>query len=317
MERREFLARSLAMGIGVAASSMALARAEETPPADQLPRRPYGETGHELSIIGFGGIVVSGIEQTEANDLVARAADRGMNYFDVAPSYGNAQERLGPALKPYRELSFLACKTAQRTADAAQKELEESLRLLQTDHFDLYQLHGLSNEEETKVALGEGGALEVVVKARDRGDVRHIGFSAHSPRAALVALDAFDFDSVLFPFNVVCMENARFGLSVLDKAQEKEAARLALKAMAWTHWPEGAERAQPKCWYQPITDRDLAYLALRFTLDLPITAVIPPGDPALFEMAVDLALRYRPLEEAEKQVLTAKIQGVHPIFEDA
>src|SRR5919112_1846789 len=101
-----------------------------------MEQRPLGSTGAELSIIGFGGVVVTNETQSDANDLVAEAIDCGVNYFDVAPSYGNAEERLGPALEPYRANVFLACKTGKRDRAGAAAELRESLRRLRTDHFD-------------------------------------------------------------------------------------------------------------------------------------------------------------------------------------
>ena len=101
-----------------------------------------GGTGEKLSVLGFGGILVMEEEPSRAADLVAEAVDRGINYFDVAPSYGNAEERLGPALAPYRGRVFLACKTGQRTRAGAEAELRQSLRNMRTDHFDLYQHHG-------------------------------------------------------------------------------------------------------------------------------------------------------------------------------
>lgn len=310
MERRDFICSVAAAGLGLAAGAAAglqTATAAET----RLRRRPYGK---ELSIIGLGGIVVSGLEQSEANEVVAWAVDRGVNYFDVAPTYGNAQERLGPALKPYRESAFLACKTVKRDAAGAQAELEESLRLLQTDRFDLYQLHGLTTVEEVETALGPGGAMETFVKARDRGQVRFIGFSAHSVEAAFRAMDSFSFDSILFPFNVVCMENGGFGAQVLWKAREKNVSCLALKALAWRPWPEGAERRYPKCWYEPIDAPELARLALAYTLELPVVAALPPGDVGLFRLAVETALCYRPLTDGERAELLSRIQGVEPIF---
>src|SRR5213593_2445021 len=124
-----------------------------------MERRPLGETGEELSIIGFGGIVVMNVEPGEASRLVAEAVDRGVNYFDVAPSYGNAEERLVPALAPHRDRVFLACKTGKRDKAEAAHELRESLRRMQTDPFDLYQLHALTTMEEMEQALGPGGAM--------------------------------------------------------------------------------------------------------------------------------------------------------------
>ncbi|MHB8971565.1 MAG: aldo/keto reductase [Pirellulaceae bacterium] len=121
-------------------------------------------------------------------NFVAEAVDRGVNYFDVAPYYGNAQERLGPALQSYREKCFLACKTLERDAAGAAKELQRSLKLLKTDYFDLYQLHALMDVDEVEEAFGPGGAMETILKAQQDGKVRYIGFSAHSEEAAHAAM---------------------------------------------------------------------------------------------------------------------------------
>ena len=144
--------------------------------ADLVPKRPFGKTDDRLSIIGFGGIVVKDVTPKEAGRYVSEAVNRGVNYFDVAPTYGNAQERLGPALKPYRDRCFLACKTTCRDAAGAQKELETSLKLLQTDHFDLYQLHALSTLEDVEKAFASDGAMQTYIRARKEGKVRYLGF---------------------------------------------------------------------------------------------------------------------------------------------
>src|SRR4051794_17829907 len=217
-----------------------------------MERRPLGTTGEELSIIGFGGIVVMNAEPSEARERVAEAVDRGVNYFDVAPSYGNAEERLGPALEPYRNRVFLACKTQKRTKQDAAAELRDSLQRMRTDHFDLYQLHAMTTREDLDTATGPGGALEACVQAREQGLIRHIGFSAHNVDVALALMDRFDFASVLFPLNWMEYFNAGFGPQVVEKAARKGVGRLALKAMARQKWPEGADReAYPKCWYEP------------------------------------------------------------------
>src|SRR5438105_1550464 len=142
-----------------------------------IPKRAYGNTGIELSIVGFGGVVVMGMEQGDADRIVKEAFDRGVNYFDVAPSYGDAEERLGPALEGIRERVFLACKTGKRTKTEAAEELRESLRKLRTDHFDLYQLHALSSLEEVETCFGPDGAIEAFLEARDSGLTRYLGFS--------------------------------------------------------------------------------------------------------------------------------------------
>ena len=279
-----------------------------------MDKRPYGDGGEMLSIIGFGGILVSGVEPNEASDLVSEAVERGINYFDVAPTYGNAQERLGPALEPFREDVFLACKTTERGKEGAAAELRESLRLLRTDRFDLYQLHGMKSQEDYDQAMGPGGALEAVIEARDEGLVRHIGFSAHSSEIALALMEAFDFESVLFPVNWVNYFEADFGPAVMAAAEKKGVARLGLKALAYGQMAEGAEKRYAKCWYEPIDDPELASLALRFSLSQPITAAIPPGEPKLFRMAMEAAERFTPITEAEVEDLRARAKESTPIF---
>ena len=131
-------------------------------PSDySIPRRILGKTTEKLSIIGFGGIMLNDNSQEFANELVAKAFNLGVNYFDVAPKYGNAEDRLGPALKPYRKDTFLACKTRQRDAKGAQQDLENSLRKMQTDYFDLYQLHELTTDEEVQTVFGKNCSLVV------------------------------------------------------------------------------------------------------------------------------------------------------------
>jgi aryl-alcohol dehydrogenase-like predicted oxidoreductase len=218
----------------------------------QIPRRPYGESGIELSIIGFGGIVVMNTEQDHARRVVAEAFERGVNYFDVAPSYGNAEEKLGPALEPYRKDCFLACKTGERGREGAELEFRRSLENLRTDYFDLYQLHGITDvEKDVDAAFSRGGVMEFIEEEKAAGRIRHVGFSAHSDEAALTALDRYDFDSVLFPLNFATFYKGDFGRRILEKAVEKGAARLALKGMARQHWPEGDPDREKygKCWY--------------------------------------------------------------------
>ncbi len=280
-----------------------------------MEKREYGNTGESLSIVGFGGILVSGVDADEARGLVAEAVDRGVDYFDVAPTYGNAQEMLGPALEPYRKGVFLACKTTERTAEGARRELEESLRLLRTDHVDLYQLHAVNTDEDFEQVMGPGGALELFREARERGMTRYLGFSSHSSETALRLIEAVDFDSVLFPVNWSTWFAADFGPAVVAAAEARGTARLALKSLARGKMAAGAERRWAKCWYEPLEDRELADLALRFSLSQPVTAAIPPGEPALFRMALEIAESFTPVTEEEAARLRREAAGSRPIFE--
>lgn len=280
-----------------------------------MKKRKLGKTGESLSIVGFGGIVVKDVEQAEADRLVAEAVEeRGINYFDVAPTYGNAEERLGPALEPYRQSVFLACKTGKRTAEGASKELHESLQRLRTDYFDLYQLHAVKTLEEVDQIMGPDGAMEAFVEAREQGLVRYLGFSAHSEEAALALLDRFDFDTILFPFNWVCWHQGDFGPRILEKAQEEDAGVLALKALAKRKLGEDEERPWPKCWYAPVDDFEEASLGLRFTLSKPITAAVSPSHAELLWWACDAADRFEPLSDEEAAEIAERSEGLEPIF---
>ncbi|MEE2754098.1 MAG: aldo/keto reductase [Candidatus Latescibacterota bacterium] len=278
-----------------------------------MDKREYGTTGEMLSIVGFGGIVVKDTTEDEASQRVAFAIDQGINYFDVAPGYGTAEVCLGPALEPFRKDVFLACKTGKRDKAGAREELDRSLERLRTDHFDLYQLHAMKTWEDFDEATGPNGALETFVEAREKGQVRYLGFSAHSDEVALALMDSFDFDSVLFPLNWVNYLSAGFGPSVVEKATNKGMGKLALKALARGRIPKGGDRPYDRCWYEPVDDPDLAKLALRFTLSQPITAAIPPGDPGLFEMAVKLVQNFSPITEGDIAFLKDQATEVTPL----
>ncbi len=273
--------------------------------------RTLGRTGAQLSVIGFGGIVVRDMSPNEATDAVAQAIDRGVNYFDVAPTYGNAQERLGPALEPHRDRVFLVCKTTQRLAEGAEAELHGSLRELRTDHFDLYQLHGVSSMEQADQILAPGGALEAFVKAREQGLIGHIGFSAHDEPTALRLLDAFPFDSMLLPINLFCWRDGGFGPQACERAQERGTGILAIKALAKRPVQSGEEKKWPKCWYVPIDTLDEAKAALAFTLSQAVTAAVCPSHAELLWLACDAvdALDFSSLETEQAR----DIQGA-PIF---
>ena len=173
-------------------------------------------------MIGFGGIVVMNATPDDASAAVGMAIDSGVNYFDVAPSYGDAEIKLGPALEPFRKDVFLACKTGMRTKDGARKELEQSLKNMRTDHFDLYQHHAVTTLEDVDTMLGPGGAMETFIEAKAEGKIRFIGFSAHSVEAAMAMMDRFDFDTILFPFNYATWNAGNFGPQVMARAKEKK-----------------------------------------------------------------------------------------------
>jgi predicted aldo/keto reductase-like oxidoreductase len=308
MIRREFIKTSLA---GSAAVMAGCSTEERT----MYPRRSLGKTGEKLSIIGFGGILVDRLEQNAANNLVAKAFDRGINYYDVAPSYGEAEVILGPALQPYRKNSFLACKTTERDKEGAEMELNRSLKRLKTDHFDLYQLHALQTTEDVEKAFAPGGAMEVFLKAKEEGKVRFLGFSSHSDAASLLAMKNYDFDTILTPINFVCWHAGKFARQPVAMAKEKGMGILALKTLAYSPIPEGTEKPYPKLWYVPNEDESLSEMAVRFTLSKGVTAAIPPGEEKFFWRALEIAEKDLSFSDADDQKLQQLAGGIAPLFE--
>jgi Predicted oxidoreductases of the aldo/keto reductase family len=283
--------------------------------AGKLEKRSLGKTGEMLSVIGLGGIVVMDVSPEEASASVKTAIDAGVNYFDISPSYGDAETKLGPALEPYRKNVFLSCKTDGRNKEDSRKELEQSLKNMHTDHFDLYQFHAVTTLKDVQTILGKGGAIETFLEAREEGKIRFIGFSAHSVEAATALINGFDFDTIMFPVNFRTWYAGNFGPQVLALAQEKKMGIIALKSMANTPWPENADRSKyNKCWYEPLTNEGDILTGLRFTLSHPVTTLIPPGEPQLFRKALDLRKQIKSLNNEQVNIIKTKALDSDPLF---
>jgi predicted aldo/keto reductase-like oxidoreductase len=299
MERRKFIRTTAAFAPVLSLFPSGLGCIARERSSGKLEKRVLGRTGEKLSIIGFGGIVVRDAEPEEAYQRVSEAIDYGVNYFDVAPSYGDAEVKLGPALESFRKEVFLACKTNKRTSDEAESELEQSLKHLRTDHFDLYQLHAVTRMDEVHKIFSPGGTMETLIRAKEDGRVKYLGFSAHSVEAAMELMRRFDFDTIMFPFNYATWHWGNFGPQVLQAAKEKGMGILALKAMAERRWGKDEERTVRKVWYKPLTEPEDVLMGLRFTLSHPVTSAIPPGNEDLFKLGMKLAMNFKPFTKQE------------------
>jgi predicted aldo/keto reductase-like oxidoreductase len=322
MERRAFLKVA-----GVAAGGYMLASktlwatepgasssdADKTPP----PRRVLGRTDEKVSTVVFPGLAMVQQGQDECTAAVHRAFERGVNYFDVAPAYGEgtAETRLGIALQGIdRRRFFLSCKTKKRDKDGARRELERSLERLKTDHFDLYQMHAIFTPEEVKQALGPGGAIETFLQAKDEGKVRFLGFSAHTTKGALSALKGYSFDTVMFPINFVEYFQFEFGKAVLEEAARRGTAVIGMKALSGGTWPDGSVQTR-KWWYRPLEKDDEISLALRFTLSQTgVVAGVPPSFVDIADKAVTAARSYQPITDAEMSRLREMSTGCGSLF---
>lgn len=295
--------------------------------------RKLGNTGFEVSAVVYGGIVSAahydgtvypGDGQAASDNYVSWAIERGVNYFDVAPTYGDAQQMLGNSLRPHRTDVFLACKTEARKRREAEVLMKESLSLLHTDYFDVYQMHALSTMEDVETAFGPGGVMELMRDMKQKGIARKLGITAHSEAVALKALSLYDFDTVLFPFNWHMHMAHGMGSALISRAKERGVGLLCMKSMIERGWTDGERRASkyPKSWCKPIdADEEPALLeaAVKYALGLGVDAIVPPGNFDHFRFAVehiDAALE-NPLSEAERSMLKTRLLQVkdRPFFD--
>jgi len=325
MERRSFLkvaggvTGGLALGVQPALSADTSTSKREVEKVAGLPRRMLGRTGEKVSVVGFPGLALSHYEQDECNKGIVKAFEKGVNYYDVAPAYGrdgDCEKKMGVGLQAIdRSKIFLACKTKMRDKDGALKELDRSLRRLKTDHFDLYQLHHIRTPEEVKRALGPGGAMETILKAKEQGKIRYIGFSAHTTKGALEAMKGFRFDTVMFPINFVEMFKIGFGKAVLELANKQGAGVLAIKTMSKGPWPQGVERTR-KWWYRSTETQAETNAAVRFTLSQKqVAAGIPPSFLDLLDLAIEAGRTYKPITDVETQKLKGTAQTCLSLFQ--
>jgi aryl-alcohol dehydrogenase-like predicted oxidoreductase len=322
MERRSFLKTVGGVAGGLAVGTDRLLAAEGVVPEAErvagLPRRVLGRTGQKLSVVGFPGLALIHYEQEKCTAGLRSALERGVNYFDVAPAYGNGQceTKMGIGLEGVpRDRYFLACKTKKRDKAGALQELETSLKLLKTDHFDLYQLHHLRWRDEVEQVLGADGAVAALLEAQKQGKIKYLGFSAHTTKAALLVMQGFRFDSVMFPINFVEQLRFGFGKEVLDLAQQQGVAVLSIKAMSRGGWPADMERTR-KWWYRSMEEPADVESAMNFALSQPgVVAAIPPSFLDLLDKAIDAAKNFRPIEAVDVQRLTEIAQSCPSIFQ--
>ncbi len=323
MKRRSFIATTggvmggLALGPLPALGLEAIAPEKITDRVEGMPRRVLGRTGEKVSIIGFPGLCLIHEEQEKCNTILRKAFERGVNYFDVAPAYGNgdAEIKMGKGLEGMdRDKIFLACKTKARDQQGALEELDRSLKRLKTDRFDLYQMHHIRTPEEVKRALGPGGAIETFLKAREQGKVRFFGFSAHTTKGALEAMRGFDFETVMFPINFIERFKIGFGKEVLAEAKERKMAIAAIKPMSGGLWPQGVEKTR-QWWYRPLEEPDQISQALRYTLSQAgVAAGFPPGFADLADKAVDAVQDFKPIDEAGLVALQKMAEDSNSVF---
>lgn len=282
-----------------------------------MERRRLGRIGHHSSVAILGAAALWTSDVEEASSIFELAEAHGVNHLDIAPRYGNAQRVAGPGLAARRDRWFVACKTMQPTRDEARADLEQSLSLLGIDHFDLYQLHGVTSVEELD---RRAGAVETLLAAREEGLVRHLGVTGHdlgAPAAHLEAVRRYDLDTVMFPVYPRVWADPVYRAEaerLLGHCIEHDLGAMAIKAVA--HRPWGEVIPPPgNPWYQPHIDPALIARGVRFALSTPgITGLCTPGSPTLLPMVLAAAEEFVPMSEAERDAAVRAAAADELIF---
>jgi predicted aldo/keto reductase-like oxidoreductase len=284
----------------------------------EMQERRFGRTGHMSSIVIFGAFAVGLVSQAQADETLELLLEHGVNHIDVAPSYADAELRLGPWLERARDQFFLGCKTQLRGKGEARQELHRSLERLRVDRFDLYQLHAVTTLEELDQCFAPGGSLEAIVEARQEGLTRFIGITSHglqAPAVQLAALERFDFDSLLFTLNFQLWADEAYRRDVqalLQVAEQRDLGTMVIKT--WARGPWGDEEQRYHTWYEPFDEANMIAQALRFNLSHPVTGAISAGDARLLPMILDAAERFEPMDPQEQAALVATAGQYEPLF---
>jgi predicted aldo/keto reductase-like oxidoreductase len=249
--------------------------------------RRLGRLGHESSVLIYGGAALSAVDQDTADASIQQALDAGINHFDFAASYGDAELRLGPWIPRIRKDIFLATKTGDRDREGAWASINRSLERLQTDRVDLLQLHAVGDLDELGKVLGKGGAIEAAVRAKDEGLIGDIGITGHGDQAAATHLEGlrrFPFATVLTPLNPVLWRDPVFRANyeaLVGEVKRQDAGLMTIKTASRRNWPDGADQTH-STWYEPFTDDERIRATVSWVLAHDeITGLATSGDVRL------------------------------------
>lgn len=291
-----------------------------------MPTRNLGQTGYKVGIFSLGGqaALERGHNDAVAVPLVERALDLGVNYIDTSSIYGGperwSERYVGQVMRHRRAEAFLASKTKERTRDGSLRMLEQSLKLLQTDHLDLWQLHDIGLMEDIEAVFAKGGAMEALRQAHEQKIVRHLGITGHyRPDALAEGIRRYPFDCILMALSAADPHHFSFMDSLLPLAVEKKMGIIGMKvpgrSRLLSSWTPPPLEAQQHSWEGAVLATRPGTLDMReamyFTLSLPVSTVIIGCDSIQqLEENVRLAREFTPLSGTQMHALTAKAEPV-------
>ncbi|NOU67580.1 aldo/keto reductase [Paenibacillus sp. LMG 31461] len=283
-------------------------------------KRTVGRLNRETSVLMFGAASLGQVTQQEADASIAFALAHGVDHFDTAASYGDAEVRMGPTISRVRNDIFLATKTGQRTKKEAKEEIYRSLERMKVDSVDLLQLHAVGSMEELDRCTAKGGSLEAALEAQSEGIVKDIGITGHgheAPAVHLEALKRFPFATILFPLNYYMygLPDYREAVDALmEEANKQQTAIRVIKAIAKAPWIEGAERPYAT-WYEPFDQQEIIDACVHFVLSFPsVCGFASAGDVHLFPKIVDAVERYGTMSKEDMERILRGISGYASVF---
>ena len=287
-----------------------------------MQQRRLGRLGHSSSVLIYGAAALAAADQEVADRSVQLALDAGINHFDVAAGYGDAELRLGPWMPRIRGRIFLATKTDRRDADGAWAQINHSLERLRTDHLDLIQLHAVGDLADLDRATGAGGSIEAAVRARDEGLAAAIGITGHgheAPATHREALRRFPFDTVLTPLNYVLSRDPAYlrdYQALVAEAQAQDVALMIIKTASLRNWPADRERPYTT-WYEPFGDQQRITAAVAWVLSHPeVTGIATPGDVQLLPLLIEAERQAAETSAAQAEEVLASAAGYSSPFVD-
>jgi len=270
-----------------------------------MEKRTLGRTGHESTVITFGAAGLSRATQESADQAVQLILDHGVNHLDIAPTYGEAMERMLGWMPQIRNQMFLGAKTRQRTRDSAWQDILLSMKRLGVESFDLFQLHAVTSMEELDQVTARGGALEALLEMREQGLTRWIGITGHGPdvpETHLEALRRFDFDTIMFPISAAIFLNRRYRESaeqLLEVANARNVGIQTIKMIARGGWGDRARECNT--WYDPHREQKDIDGALWWVLSQSMHTAPSAGDVTLLPKVLHAAERFTLMTRAQQE----------------
>jgi aryl-alcohol dehydrogenase-like predicted oxidoreductase len=283
-----------------------------------IERIPFGKTGHQSSRTIFGSVSLARISQSEADSVLDLLWEFGVNHIDTAPRYGEAEVRLGPWMKKYRDQFFLATKTDERTYQDAKDQFQRSLDRLQVDRVDLLQCHNLTDIVAREIIMGPGGALEFLVEARQTGLTRFIGITGHgldAPKFHRQTLERFDFDSVLLPCNYLMMKDPNYASEferLISYCRGRQIAVQTIKSIARGYWADN--NWSRSTWYEPLTDETAITKCVQWVLGYPGIFLNTVGDLQELPKVLKAADRFKKRPTDEEMNAIVEKMGMQTLF---